>query len=261
MLGKLLKYDLKASYRYLLVCYVIYIVLTVGFVLSVKGVDVTAGVPGMILAFAFLSLTILWIGSLIALIILTYVLVIRRFYVNLVRDEGYLSLTLPVSTRMHMLSKLLSGIFFILLTGAVLVAGFMIVAAGLGGESIWEQLYQVFSDFLQTFESFYGTLFFVNGILNFIRGILLIYFSICVGQMFTKHKIWGAIGTYLGLLIVLEIFVWIASLLFGLYGGVNALVRWMYSGSTWVNTIYIIAQILVYFFLGAWILEKRANLE
>ena len=54
MLGKLLKYDLKASYRYLLVCYVIYIVLTVGFVLSVKGVDVTAGVPGMILAFAFL---------------------------------------------------------------------------------------------------------------------------------------------------------------------------------------------------------------
>ena len=96
MLGKLLKYDLKASYRYLLVCYVIYIVLTVGFVLSVKGVDVTAGVPGMILAFAFLSLTILWIGSLIALIILTYVLVIRRFYVNLVRDEGYLSLTLPV---------------------------------------------------------------------------------------------------------------------------------------------------------------------
>ena len=132
---------MKASYRYLLVCYVIYIVLTVGFVLSVKGVDVTAGVPGMILAFAFLSLTILWIGSLIALIILTYVLVIRRFYVNMVRDEGYLSLTLPVSTRMHMLSKLLSGIFFILLTGAVLVVGFMIVAAGLGGESIWEQLY------------------------------------------------------------------------------------------------------------------------
>ncbi len=261
MLGKLLKYDLKASYRYLLVCYCVYIALTVGFVLSVKGVDTASGVPGMVLAFTFLSLTILWGGSLIALVILTYVLVIRRFYVNLVRDEGYLTLTLPVSTRMHMLSKLLSGVFFIVLTGIVIAAGLAIVAAGLGGANVWEELAQALRSFFETFESFYGTLFFVNGVLNFIRGILLIYFSICVGQMFAKHKIWGAIGAYLGLLIVLELFVFIGSLVFGLYGGVNALVRWMYSGSTWLNTIYIIAQILIYFFLGAWILEKRANLE
>ena len=261
MLGKLLKYDFKASYRYLLVCYCVYIVLTVGFVLSVKGVDTASGVPGMILAFAFISLTFLWIGSIIGLVILTYILVIRRFYVNLVRDEGYLTLTLPVSTRMHMLSKLLSGLCFIVLTAVVLMAGMMIVAAGLGGANVWEELAQALRDFFETFESFYGALFFVNSVLNFIRGILLIYFSICVGQMFAKHKIWGAIGAYLGLLIVLELFVFIGSLLFGIYGGLNGIVRWFYGSSTWGNTIYIIAQILVYFFLGAWILEKRANLE
>ena len=261
MLGKLLKYDFKASYRYLLVCYCVYIVLTVGFVLSVKGADVTPGVPGMILAFGFLSLAILWAGSIIGLFILTYILVIRRFYMNLVRDEGYLTLTLPVSTRMHMLSKLLSGLCFIVLTFVVFMAGMAIVAAGLGGANVWEEVSRGIRDFFETFTSFYGTLFFVNSVLNFIRGILLIYFSICVGQMFARHKIWGAIGTYLGLLIVLELFVFIGSLVFGLYGGLSGLFRWMYSGSTWLNTLYIIAQILVYFFLGAWILEKRANLE
>lgn len=37
MLRKLLKYDFKASYLYLLVCYGIYIVLTLGFSLSIRG--------------------------------------------------------------------------------------------------------------------------------------------------------------------------------------------------------------------------------
>ena len=270
MLRKLLKYDLKASYLYLLVCYGVYMLLTMAFSLNIKGVieeemagaAYTSAVPETIRAFATISLTLLWGGCIIGLIILTYVLIVRRFYSNLVGDQGYLSLTLPVSTRQHMLSKLISGLLFELLTLAVIVAGAVIMASMIGLTSVVKEFAWLFKAMWEEITSYYGITYYINTVLGAIRGLLMIYFSICVGQLFNKHKVWGAIGTYLGLAIVLDLFVGIATLIVGIPDMSGSLV-WMasWSGGTALSMVYKLVQILVYFFLGSWILEKRANLE
>lgn len=96
MLRKLLKYDFKASYLYLLVCYGIYIVLTMGFSLHLKSMiyaeyqanvyNSSGQIPDMIRTFATFSLMLLWVFCIIGLVILTYVLIIHRFYSNLAGD-------------------------------------------------------------------------------------------------------------------------------------------------------------------------------
>lgn len=264
MLGKLLKYDFKSSYLYLLVCYAIYIVLTIMFTLSTKSAmnstTTYAEIPEMIRAFGTISVTALWICSMVAVGIVTYVMIIYRFYSNMVSDQGYLSLTLPVTTRAHMLSKLISGLAFQLLTGLVLIGGIMITGIVLG-DNVWKEITWIFQSLWEELSSYYGIIAIINMILTAVRGLLMIYFSICVGQLFNKHKIWGSIGTYLGLSIVLELFVTIAAIIVGAYRGSNTVFWIINHGMTWVNTIWLTVQIGVYFFLGAWILEKKANLE
>lgn len=264
MLGKLLKYDFKSSYLYLLVCYAIYIVMTVCFTFTIRGMIspvFQSDTAEMLYIFAMISVTLLWAFALIGVVILTYVLIIRRFYTNMVSDQGYLTLTLPVSTRMHMLSKLISGLVFELVTMLVIGGGIVIVAAGLGDEQVWRESGRMIQDLFREFNTYFGAIYYINSVLGAVRGLLLIYFSICVGQLFAKHKIWGSIGTYLGILIVLELLVTIASIVMGVYGGMSVIEWYTTNGATWVNTLFLLAQIAVYFFVGSWLLEKKANLE
>ena len=269
MLRKLLKYDLKANYLCLLVCYAVYMVVTIAFSLNIRGLiyeETIGGVgsagmlPEAVQVFMTISLTILWGGSMIGLIILTYALIIHRFYTNLVSDQGYLSLTLPVSTRQHMLSKLISGLLFQLLTAAVLVAGLLVTGLIIDILPVLSRFGDLFLYMWEEITSYYGIVYYLDMAVNAVRGLLMAYFSICVGQLFNKHKVWGAIGTYLGLVIVLELFVGIAGLIMG---GASGSLLWLASltGGSWWNLIFKAAQAGVYFFLGAWILEKKANLE
>ncbi|MCI8566123.1 MAG: hypothetical protein HFI39_07390 [Lachnospiraceae bacterium] len=268
MLRKLVKYDLKANYLCLLVCYAVYIVLTIAFSLNIKGIirEETAQtasqiVPEAVRIFMTVSLTILWGGSMIGLLILTFVLIIHRFYTNLVSDQGYLSLTLPVSTRQHMLSKLISGLLFQFLTLVVIVASFIIMGGIIDILPIVSRFGELLMYIWEEVTDYYGLIYGLDMLVGIVRGLLMIYFSICVGQLFNKHKIWGAIGTYLGLLIVLELFVGIAALILGITPSGDLV--WLASlmGGSWWSLISKAAQAAVYFFLGAWILEKKANLE
>jgi len=277
MLGKLLKYDLKSSYLYLVVCYAVYIVLTVMFSLMLHAevnVEVTGGTMGMLRAFGLIILTLLWIFSIMGLVLLTYILIIHRFYSNLVKDEGYLSLTLPVSTRAHMLSKLISGLLFMLATAVALLAGVGVLVAILDSAEFaraLSQLAPMFRRMILELSKELGTLNFimliVNGLLGVVRGLLLVYFSICLGQLFNKHKIWGSIGAFLAITIGLEVVTGIAYILSGsmyMPGGSALFSLVFVKGTrvvTWVELFLNIAQICVYFFLGAWLLEKKANLE
>lgn len=268
MLRKLLKYDFKASYLYLLVCYGIYIVLTIGFSLHLKSMiyaeyqanvyNSSGQIPDMIRTFATFSLMLLWVFCIIGLVILTYVLIIHRFYSNLAGDQGYLSLTLPVSTKAHMLSKLISGLIFEFLTMLVLTGGVFLMISIIGEGKFWTEFGYLLRRLLSEITDFFGISFYLNAAVGAVRGLLMIYFSICVGQLFQKHKIWGSIGTFLGLMIVLDLLVTIGRLVFGIYMTMATVFP---TGGSWYELIYNVIQIGVYFFLGSWILEKRANLE
>lgn len=121
MLGKLLKHDFKALFRnYGLLfialfgvtfLYKLYLFLPRNIVL-----EFTNGLMG-----------VLYVVVILGCLFGTVVINIVRFYKNLVTDEGYLTFTLPVSSKQIIASKLISSLVMdILMAFAVLVSTFLL---------------------------------------------------------------------------------------------------------------------------------------
>ena len=113
MLGKLFKYDMKALSRTLVPLHVA--VLVLGLVSCVAGfaghtVGESGSSPERNVFMAVITLAfLLSMVALFVAVVATFVIVIARFYRNLFTDEGYLTLTLPVTANQIMLSKTLAG--------------------------------------------------------------------------------------------------------------------------------------------------------
>ena len=264
MLGKLLKYDLKANYLYLMVGYVVYIVMTLGFTLSlgwIRDSGSTGALEEMIQMLVMMATTFLWVFSIMGVILMTYILLIRRFYCNMVTDQGYLTLTLPVSTRMHMLSKLLSAVIFITLTGCVLAVGILLMIAGAGQVDMIGDVLAAFGRLFKELGTGSTVVAGISSLLTMFQTILLVYFSICVGQLCTKHKVWGSIGAYLGISFAINMLTSIVGVVSGVMGNGGLLVLFTENIYSIVYVVFQLGLCLLYFFGGAWLLEKRANLE
>ena len=129
MLGKLLKQDFRATARIMLPLYAAVPVLGLFTNLITRLCENQNGflirAIGALVSFVF-SL------SLIAAVVTTVVLMILRFYRNLMTDEGYLMFTLPVSTTELIFSKLIVSIVWFLGTFAVDALG-LLLSGTLGG--------------------------------------------------------------------------------------------------------------------------------
>jgi len=264
MLGKLLKYDLKANYLYLMVGYVVYILLTLGFVMSFRWIDRTAGassLEGTLQMITMLAATILWGTAIIGVVLMTYILLIRRFYCHMVTDQGYLTLTLPVSVRAHMLSKVISAVIFVLSSVCVLSTGVIMVGASFGETDFIADFLRVAKNVFRQLGTGFSILACVGGILSLLQTILLVYFSICIGQLCGKHKIWGSIGAYFGISFSINMLVSIVGLVAGVIG--NGGLLYLYTENIYgiLYDLFLLLLCLGYFFGGSWLLENRANLE
>ena len=82
--------------------------------------------------------------GIIAVILGSFILMIKRFYDNMLKDEGYLSFTLPVSVGQHIASKsIISYVWMIL---SFVFVGLMLVILGLGDNELIGAIKDVFSE-------------------------------------------------------------------------------------------------------------------
>ena len=123
MLGKLLKQDFRATARIILPVYAAVPVLGLftGLItrLCENQSNIWISILGSLVSFVF-SL------ALIAAVVTTVVLMILRFYRNLMTDEGYLMFTLPVSTTELICSKLIVSVVWFLGALAVDALGLLV---------------------------------------------------------------------------------------------------------------------------------------
>ena len=101
MLKKLLKYDLKAVFKYWWIAAISTLGLSVlgGFAVTVLRDTVSTEpekkVPIILEILSSIALPLVYLGF-IALGILTVIMIFARYYKNFFSDEGYLTFTLPV---------------------------------------------------------------------------------------------------------------------------------------------------------------------
>lgn len=145
-------------------------------------------------------------GIMIATLLLTtFFMVINRFRKNVYGRQGYLTMTLPVSSHQIILSKLLVSLIWYILASITALLSIGIILSIIMANST-EAAFPI----LGIFNSIDGASFFsylLSALIETIAGILLIYFSISVGQLFKDHRLLFAILTYIGISIVLGVIV------------------------------------------------------
>ena len=107
MLGKLTKYEIKATAR-------IFLPLYAGLLLFALINKVFIEINLLQTKMAFLSAIsgMIYFFIIVATFIITLVVMIQRFYKNLLSDEGYLMFTIPVTPSKHIISKMIVSILW-----------------------------------------------------------------------------------------------------------------------------------------------------
>ena len=117
MLGKLIKYDLKALTKILAPLWGVLLVMGLIF-----GISIRSNLDGIGNTMIVFSLVVI-VAVIVAIFVMNVIIVIQRFWNGLLQEEGYLMFTLPVTTRSLILSKVISAL--IISCGTALVISFI----------------------------------------------------------------------------------------------------------------------------------------
>ena len=126
MLGKLMKYEIKATGRTLIPLYIALLAFAI-----INKIFIGTGLAHKLEGFGSIPfiLSILGYGcTMTAVFIVTFFVIIQRFYKNLLGDEGYLMNTLPVSTITNITSKISIATFWNIVSGFVAALSIIIMA-------------------------------------------------------------------------------------------------------------------------------------
>jgi hypothetical protein len=270
MLGKLIKHEFNATYMRYMVLYtgvIIFAILNKIFWLINTDNLFISVIKGFI--------TFIYVLAIIAVFVMTIVFTIQRFYKNLIKEEGYLSFTLPVGTAEHIFSKLIVSFVWTVLSFIAVGISLLIMAFRTDAYSSFSIIWHQVQVFLSTYQGVTRLIVevIILVIISVFYVILMFYASMALGQLFSKHKIGGSILGYIGLYIVTQI---CSSLVMtvGMVGSptykrmlesnLNPLSN---EGMTFFSNLFLASIILqlvlsvAYFLITYFIFKKNLNLE
>ncbi|NJD01725.1 MAG: hypothetical protein FIA99_03820 [Ruminiclostridium sp.] len=268
MLGKLLKYEIKATARVFLPLLAVLLVF--------------AGINRLVSSLsqnprqapAIISM-LLYITILVGILVMTLVVMIQRFYKNLLSDEGYLMFTLPAKTWKHIVSKLLIAMLWTAVSGIAAMISIFIIF----DEKIFNvRLMQIITSSIEEFFRIFGTSsglvileFLLICIISLASKVLLVYASIALGHLFNRHRILASLGAFIILNTVSLIFIVITGMIpasMNFSADVNSMndisafvMQPSFQFFIWYNIIISGLLSTGYFVLTNYILNKRLNLE
>jgi len=223
MLGKLLKYEWKgfrSPFLILLVVLAGTTLLTCGVILTIspKYDEVIEWYSIMTLV---LSVFLYYFG-LIGCTLGTMLIIAVRFYKTCYTDQGYLTHTLPVSTRKILNAKIIASLLmYLLMTLAIAATVFILILVAVphifslmpdNSAEMRRILAREFSSLLHNFKDEFGIRFgayiaynVIYYIISSFASIVTILGCVSLGQFYTKHRVAGAIVAYLAVQFIMQI--------------------------------------------------------
>lgn len=223
MLGKLIKYEWKSTYKVGLILLLAMVMATLmGFLtfqapmwrdLGGRYTYDTMGTTmlNVVSIFSFMLYVMLLMGAIYAALIYFVV----RFYKSMYTDQGYLLHTLPVGKNEILVSKILISsiwLYLVYIAMTVSIVVFVVsMVSSISGESFasvlgaipqfFEEVNYLFStasDFLVQ----YFVMALINIILGVPAGIIVFYGAVSFGQLFSKHRVLMAIVGYVAIMVI-----------------------------------------------------------
>ena len=267
MLMKLMKHEFRATGRSLLPMFLAVLVLSFGASLSVRFLD---GATNPVID-ALLSLFVIGYGiALVGVFMLVFVLMISRFRSNLLKDEGYVMFTLPVSVHQLIWSKIIVSCLWFVAACVVVVISAFIVAFDV---EIFTSFGMVFRELWSDITAYYA----LNGIAIFIEflilcfvgyaaGCLQFYAAMATGYGFDRRKGLMSVLFFFGFQFVLQ-FVTMVPMFMDSFGGfMNSM---FYGGDPMMSIhlgfglsiFFTVVVGAVFYVITTQMLKRRLNLE
>ena len=273
MLAKLLKYEFKSTSRVVLILYAVLLAVAalIGILMRSTGFwtsDLEFGLfgsdgPGRTMSVILIALFIIYWALIMAVLIMTIITIVVRFYRNLLGGEGYLMHTLPVKTQTLINAKLITAFIWMMITYLAIFLSALLLASisGLMGAIFREIGWDNFvAQLKMVFGSFNAPLWCVTLIVGSFAGILMFYFSMALGNLANEHKVLFAVLAYIGLNTVLSFVTGVSSISFALMIENISEMEVMMSTIMW-RALVIDVALAVGFYIGTnLILKKRLNL-
>lgn len=209
MLRKLLKHEFRATGRIMLPMLGILLVTSVAANLSTRYL---MGSDAWFLSLVGGLLLTALVAAIIGVFVVAFVLMVQRFYKNLLQDEGYVMLTLPVSIHQHIWSKLIVSSVWFIVTALAAVLAACITAFDIGViKDILQGLGQILAELrkVQAYYAINGTAIAIEcvvlGFLALVAMCLQFYAALAAGHSLPNHKMAWSVAWYFGLQFVLQI--------------------------------------------------------
>ena len=188
MLAKLLKYEFKSIGRLFLPLYGLSILLAIANRFTAYNPDFEYEIPEFVLMGTFITL-------LMGLAIVTFIQCVLRFKRNLLGDEGYLMMTLPVSRFELVFSKLIAAVVWTVIGGLVGLMSLFILMPTNDIKIMGELFIDIFR-----YGGMNGVMFVIYMIIIGILGVAAvytpIYTALSLGHMSNKNKMLSSFGWY-----------------------------------------------------------------
>ena len=190
---KLLKYEWKACARTCLPMYAAVLLLALVNRLTMKDQvqELMYGIPTALMG-------LLYFAVMVAVFVVTAVILIQRFYKNLLGDEGYLMFTLPVTVSQHIWAKTIIAVAMSILSTIAALLSVGILGGGMGiiqgAATVMQNLLQ---GLVQRPNEFVVGLEIVLWLLILtVVGTLFIYLCMALGHLAKKHRVLMSVVWY-----------------------------------------------------------------
>lgn len=204
MLKKLVKYEFIATGRLMLIFYGALLLISVVNALTGTMFDLEKLSESAFLT-SLLPFGISWFLygiSIAAVCVLTIIMILQRFYKNLLQNEGYLMHVLPVKTWKHIASKLVVAMAWSA-ASIFMIAISIIIVSDIGISGIG-QMFSMMGELIRAGIGYAGAgAFMISCVLIVLIviaaiavSILTLYASMAIGQLADKHKILASFGAY-----------------------------------------------------------------
>lgn len=225
-------------------------------------------------ALILMAVFLLYGLSCFAIMITEMVYLAVRFYKSMFGSESYLTHTLPVSNKAVFNGKLLTAavwnfIALVLFLGSVGGIGFCLGRALAGQLRLEEVIDPLDIASKQLIDMGVPQMFFWGGLLVLLgcfSGYLMIFTSMAIGQLFEKHKILGAIGTYVVMYLLEQVISTVtvtvlAVRAMGSYdGGGEVLMAGIYGPMMKISFVLTLIMSVGLYVAGLYICDKKLNI-
>lgn len=266
-MGKIIKYEFRSMFRLFIPLWLGILVLSLvnRFTLNFQFGDnkLANFFAGMVM--------FLYVMGIMAVLVVAFIFIILRFYKGILKEEGYLTMTLPVSLDSILWGKAIAGWVLLVLTVVVCIASagilvlqnFMIEDVRLA----WARMAELSGGEAPLVLILVQVL--LSALVSTLYNILFLYLAMAIGHLAQKHKVGMSVLAYVVLSTVLSTlyntFLTPAVLNFlmgyDFAGRTNAQIVALVSNSLWIYLAIVLVACVVFYFPTRYILQKKLNLE